>query len=58
MKGAGKPLVIVFQVGGTTFAENYEAMEYKDARVVIGGNFIHNSRSFLAEVIQMSPEER
>ena len=58
VRGEGKPTVIVFQVGGTTFAENAEAMEYRDAKVVMGGTFVHNSRSFLAELIQMSPDDR
>jgi hypothetical protein len=51
-----KPLVIIFQVGGTTFTEASECAHYPDAKVVVGGSFIHNSKSMLSEAIQIAEE--
>ncbi len=47
------PLVIVFQIGGTTFSESKEAAAYERARVIVGGTFVHNSRSFLGEMTNL-----
>lgn len=49
--------VIVFVIGGATFEEAKEIgilnRRGTDATVLLGGNFIHNSVSFLAEVSQL-----
>ena len=47
-----RPVVIVFFVGGATYTEAKEADEYEAAKVIIGGSFIHNSKTFIGEVIQ------
>ena len=54
MNYQSKPTVIVFQIGGTTFSEAAECAVYPDAKVVVGGSFIHNSKSMLGEVIQLA----
>ena len=49
--------LIVFMVGGATYAEARELSQtYNNGadRVIMGGTFVHNSRSFLAEVSQTS----
>jgi hypothetical protein len=46
-------VVIVFYVGGTTYTEGREAEEFEDAKVIVGGTFIHNSKTFISEVIQL-----
>jgi vacuolar protein sorting-associated protein 45 len=51
--GRNKPVVIVFFVGGVTYTEAKEADNYEDAKVVVGGSFIHNSKTFIGEVIQL-----
>jgi vacuolar protein sorting-associated protein 45 len=48
-----KPLVILFYVGGTTYTEAKEAELYEEAKVVVGGTFIHNAKTFISEVIQL-----
>jgi vacuolar protein sorting-associated protein 45 len=48
-----RPLIIVFFVGGTTYTEAKEAEAYEDAKVVMGGTFIHNAKTFISEVIQL-----
>ena len=48
-----KPLIIVFYVGGTTYTEAKEAEAFEDARVMVGGTFIHNAKTFISEVIQL-----
>jgi len=53
-----KPIVIVFQIGGTTFTEAAESLAYPDAKVVVGGTFIHNSKSMLGEIIQIGQAEQ
>ena len=52
-----KPLVIVFYVGGTTYTEAKEAEAFEDARVVVGGTFIHNAKTFISEVIQLNSRD-
>jgi len=46
--------VIVFIVGGVTFEEAVTVHDFNSAnsnfRVVLGGTFIHNSKSFLADI--------
>lgn len=46
--------VIAFLVGGTTYEEAKEvALSFNsgpDLRVILGGNFIHNSKSFMADI--------
>ena len=46
--------VIAFVVGGTTYEEAKEvALSFNsgaDLRVILGGNFIHNSKSFMADI--------
>ena len=53
-----KPVnLIVFMVGGATYAEARElavANNVESDRVIYGGTYMHNSRSFLAEVSQIS----
>lgn len=51
--GRNKPLIIVFYVGGVTYTEAKQAECYEDARVVVGGSFVHNSKTFIGEVIQL-----
>jgi vacuolar protein sorting-associated protein 45 len=54
--GQGKPnrpVVVVFFVGGATYDEAKEADEYDPAKVIIGGTFIHNSKTFIGEIIQL-----
>ncbi len=48
-----KPVVILFFVGGVTYTEAKEAEEYEDAKIIVGGTFIHNSKTFISEVIQL-----
>ena len=48
-----KPLVVVFFVGGVTYTEAKEADLYEDAKVIVGGSFVHNSKTFIGEVIQL-----
>jgi len=48
-----KPLVIVFYVGGVTYTEAKEAEENEEARIIVGGTFVHNSKTFISEVIQL-----
>jgi hypothetical protein len=43
----------VFFVGGATYDEAQEADNYEPAKVIIGGSFIHNSKTFIGEVIQL-----
>lgn len=48
--------VIVFVVGGVTFEEAKDlAMTFNkdETRVIVGGNFIHNSKSFMADISQI-----
>ena len=48
--------VIVFQIGGTTYEESKEvAVTYnqQEVRVILGGNTVHNMKSFLADVSQI-----
>ena len=48
--------VIVFMVGGTTYEEAKEmATIYnsQEDRVILGGTYIHNSKSFIAEISQI-----
>lgn len=49
--------VIVFVVGGATYEEAKElALSFNqgpELRVVLGGNCIHNSKSFLADISQL-----
>lgn len=51
--GRNKPLIIVFYVGGVTYTEAKEADVYEDAKVIVGGSFVHNSKTFIGEVIQL-----
>lgn len=53
MSRNNQPLVIVFYVGGATYTEAKEAEIYEDAKVIVGGSFIHNSKTFIGEVIQL-----
>eukprot|EP00744_Colponema_vietnamica_P007561 GILI01010867.1.p1 GENE.GILI01010867.1~~GILI01010867.1.p1 ORF type:complete len:562 (+),score=161.61 GILI01010867.1:64-1749(+) len=53
--------VIVFIVGGATFEEGREVTVINNsgqARVVLGGSTVHNSKSFLADLSQRVPRER
>jgi hypothetical protein len=43
----------VFYVGGVTYTEAKEADVYEDAKVIVGGSFVHNSKTFIGEVIQL-----
>ena len=36
-----------------TYTEATEAEACEDAKVVVGGTFIHNSKTFISEVIQL-----
>jgi vacuolar protein sorting-associated protein 45 len=49
--------VIVFIIGGVTYEEAKEVglinRKLQDAKVFLGGSFIHNAASFLAEVAQL-----
>ena len=48
--------LIVFMVGGTTYEEAKElstTYNMQDDRVILGGTYVHNSKSFLAEVSQI-----
>ena len=51
--------VIVFIVGGATYEEAKEvALTFNnssgtDMRVILGGNTIHNSKSFMADISQI-----
>lgn len=51
--GRNKPLIIVFYVGGVTYTEAKEAEAFEDAKVIVGGSFVHNSKTFIGEVIQL-----
>ena len=49
--------MIVFVVGGATFQEARElstTYNTESDTVILGGTYMHNSRSFLAEVSQLS----
>ena len=49
--------LIVFMVGGATYAEARElavAHNTEADRVIIGGTYMHNSKSFIAEISQVS----
>jgi len=53
------PRAVVFVVGGTTFEEARDVAELNKAfdggrSIVLGGTTIHNSRSFLTDVAQLS----
>jgi len=53
--GEKPPDIIVFMVGGVTFEESTKVAEWNatnasGVRVLLGGNFVHNSTSFLEEV--------
>ncbi len=43
----------MFYVGGVTYTEAKEADVYEDAKVIVGGSFVHNSKTFIGEVIQL-----
>jgi vacuolar protein sorting-associated protein 45 len=49
--------VIVFMIGGVTYEEAKEVgllnRRLQDAKVYLGGTYIHNATSFLAEVAQL-----
>lgn len=48
--------VIVFIVGGATYEEAKDiAITFNQAenRVILGGNFVHNSKSFMADISQI-----
>lgn len=51
--GNRRPVVIVFFVGGVTYTQAKEADEYDPAKVIVGGSFIHNSKTFIGEIIQL-----
>ena len=51
--GRKRPVVIIFYVGGATYTEAKEADEFEGAKVIVGGSFIHNSKTFIGEVIQL-----
>ena len=53
MDARAKPLVILFVVGGATYTEATEAEQLEDAKVIVGGTFVHNSKTFISEVIQL-----
>ena len=36
-----------------TYTEAKEADVYEDAKVIVGGSFVHNSKTFIGEVIQL-----
>jgi len=44
--------VIVYFVGGTTYEEAREATNFKECPVIVGGDTILNSKTFLAELSQ------
>jgi len=49
--------MIIFVVGGATYQEAKEmSLSYNTEadKVIVGGTYMHNSRSFLAEVSQLS----
>jgi len=52
-----KPVnLIVFMVGGTTYEEAKEistTYNMEEDKVILGGTYVHNSKSFLAEVSQI-----
>jgi vacuolar protein sorting-associated protein 45 len=48
--------VIVFIIGGATYEEAKEmaqSFNQNGIRVVVGGNFVHNSKSFMADISQI-----
>lgn len=49
--------IIIFIVGGITYEEAAVVAElnaqYQDVSILLGGNVIHNSKSFLADVMQL-----
>jgi vacuolar protein sorting-associated protein 45 len=48
--------LIVFIVGGATFEEAKEvalSFNNQDVRVIVGGNTIHNSKTFMADISQI-----
>lgn len=50
-------LVVVFVVGGCTYEESRDLTELSTSAnlpILLGGTFVHNSRSFLADVAQLS----
>lgn len=48
-----KPIIILFFVGGVTYTEAKDAEAFEDVRIIVGGSFIHNSKTFISEVIQL-----
>ena len=48
--------IIVFMVGGCTFGEamhvNRLTQQYPGVRVILGGTHVHNSKSFINEVME------
>jgi hypothetical protein len=48
--------VIIFIVGGATFEEAKEMAQSFNAtgvRVIVGGNIVHNSKTFMADISQI-----
>ena len=48
--------MIVFVVGGATFEEAKEialSFNQNGVRVMVGGNIVHNSKSFMADISQI-----
>jgi vacuolar protein sorting-associated protein 45 len=53
--------IIIFQLGGTTYEEAKEIgllnkaaqQQGQGSNIILGGNYIHNSRTFMAEISQV-----
>jgi len=58
---AGKHrLVLVYMVGGTTYEESLAVENFNNAnsniRVVLGGSYVHNSSSFISDLLTGAPD--
>jgi hypothetical protein len=49
--------VIVYVIGGITYEESYhiQLMNKQNARILLGGSYIHNFPSFMDEVLAGAP---
>ena len=48
--------IVIFMVGGTTYEEAKEMAtiyNMQEDKVILGGSYIHNSKSFIAEISQI-----
>lgn len=49
--------IIVYVIGGVTYEESYniQMMNKQNARIILGGSYIHNFLSFMDEVLTAVP---